>query len=102
MPTTAIAVKGDWVPVQTMLQWIPHLGNIGNIEKLYYTTTAASVEYALVSLHVSSRQNANWVWGSFENQLNPGRGYTVGCFHRLHAETPAALPNKAAVNAQYG
>lgn len=23
MPTSAISVKGDWVPVQTLLQWIP-------------------------------------------------------------------------------
>jgi len=102
MPTMAIAVKGDWVPVQTLLQWIPELSDIGNIEKLYYTTTAASVEYALLSLHVSSRQNANWVWGTFEHQMNPGRCDTMGCFDSFGAEIPAVPPNKAAVNTQYG
>jgi hypothetical protein len=102
MPMTSIAIKGDWVPVQTLLQWLPELSDIGNIEKLYYTTTAASVEYALVSLHVSSRQNANWVWGTFEHRLNPGRCDTIGCFDSFGAETPAVLPNKAAANSQYG
>ena len=102
MPTTAISVKADWVPVQTLLQWIPQLGNIGNIQKLYYTTTAASVEYALVALHVSSRQNPNWVWGTFEHQMNPGRCDSIGCFDSFGAVIPAVFPNKSAVNTQYG
>lgn len=102
MPTSVIALKGDWVPVQTMLQWIPQLGDIANIDKLYYTTTSDSVEYALVALHVSSRQNPNWVWGTFEHQLNPGRCDSIGCFDSFGAEIPAVLPNKAAVNTQYG
>jgi hypothetical protein len=102
MPPEAISVKGDWVPVQTLLQWIPQLSNIGNIEKLYYTTTADSVEYALVSLHVSSRQNPNWVWGTFEHQMNPGRCDSIGCFDSFGAEIPAVFPNRTAVNTQYG
>jgi hypothetical protein len=102
MPTSAIAVKGDWVPVQTLLQWIPKLGNVGNIEKLYYTTTSASVEYALVALHASSRQNPNWVWGTFEHQMNPGRCDSIGCFDTFGARIPAVYPNKTAVNTQYG
>jgi len=102
MPTTAISVKGDWVPVQTLLQWIPQLGDVSNIEKLYYTTTAESVEYALLALHVSSRQNPNWVWGTFEHQMNPGRCDSIGCFDSFGAMNPAVLPNKTAANTQYG
>jgi hypothetical protein len=102
MPASAIAVKGDWVPVQTLLQWIPRLGSIDKIKKLYYTATSASVEYALVSLHVSSRQNPNWVWGTFEHQMNPGRCDNLGCFDTFGAEKPAIAPNKAAINTQYG
>jgi hypothetical protein len=102
MPTGAIAVKGDWVPVQTMLQWIPQLGSVAKVEKLYYTTTANSVEYALVSLHVSSRQNPNWVWATFEHQLNPGRCDSIGCYDSYGAKIPAVLPNNVAVNSQYG
>jgi hypothetical protein len=102
MPTSAISVKGDWVPVQTLLQWIPQLGSIGNIEKLYYTTTSDSVQYALVSLHVSSRQNPNWVWGTFEHQMNPGRCDQIGCFDSFGAVKPAVHPNKKEINTQYG
>jgi hypothetical protein len=102
MPTTAIAVKGDWVPLVTLLQWIPQLGSIDNIKSLYYTTTADTVEYALVSLHVSSRQNPNWVWGTFEHQMNPGRCDSIGCFDSFGAEIPAVLPDKSAVNTEYG
>jgi hypothetical protein len=102
MPTSAISVKGDWVPVQTLLQWLPQLGGVDAIKKLYYTTTAASVEYALLALHVSSRQNPNWVWGTFEHQLNPGRCDSIGCFDSFGAVIPAVFPDKAAVNTQYG
>jgi hypothetical protein len=102
MPTASIALKGDWVPLPTLLQWIPQLGSLDNIRKLYYTTTSNSVEYALLSLHVASRQNTNWVWGTFENQMNPGRCDYIGCFDSFGAETPAVAPNRKAYNTQYG
>jgi len=102
MPTEAISVKGDWVPVQTLLQWLPSLGSITNIQKLYYTNTSNGVEYALVSLHVSSRQNTNWVWGTFEHQMNPGRCDDIGCYDTFGATNPAVVPNRQAVNTQYG
>src|SRR5262245_5935945 len=41
MPTSAIAVKGDWVPVQTLRQWVPKIGTLDNLRKLYYTGTSA-------------------------------------------------------------
>ena len=102
MPPESIAVKGDWVPVQTLVQWIPSIGGVGNVAKLYHTATVDSVEYALVSLHVSSRQNPNWVWGTFEHHLNPGRCDFMGCFDSFGAEIPAVPPNKTAFNSQYG
>jgi hypothetical protein len=102
MPTSAISVKGDWIPVQTLLQWIPQLGSVSNIQNLYYTATVSSVQYALVSLHVSSRQNPNWVWGTFEHQMNPGRCDSIGCFDSFGAMTPVVPPNRTAVNTQYG
>lgn len=102
MPTDALSVKGDWVPVETLLQWIPELGSIDNIRKLYYTTTSDAVEYGLVSLHVSSRQNPNWVWGTFEHQMNPGRCDYIGCFDTFGATIPAVDPNRTEYNTQYG
>lgn len=102
MPTSAIAVKGDWVPVQTLLQWLPQIGGLDNLEELYYTGTSDGVEYALVSLHVSSRQNTNWVWGTFEHQLTPGRCDDIGCFDTFGAADPEIRPNLTAINTEYG
>ena len=102
MPVESIAVKGDWIPLPALLRWIPQLGDIANIRKLYYTQTVGSVEYALLSLHVSSRQNPNWVWGTFEHQMNPGRCDYIGCFDSFGAQTPAVPPSRTAVNTQYG
>ncbi|MGB3549615.1 MAG: hypothetical protein WA993_02920 [Candidatus Binatus sp.] len=102
MPPQSVAVKGDWIPLPTLLQWIPQLGDVATIKKLYYTATVSSVEYALVAMHVSSRQNPNWVWGTFEHQMNPGRCDAIGCFDSFGAQIPAVQPNRTAVNTQYG
>jgi hypothetical protein len=102
MPLTSIAIKADWIPLPALLQWIPELGDIANIRKLYYTTTVDKIEYAAVAIHVSSRQNPNWVWGTFEHQKNPGRCDAIGCFDSFGAQNPIVPPNKAAINTQYG
>jgi hypothetical protein len=85
-----------------MLELIPELGNIPNIEKMYYTTTVDSIVYALVSMHVASRQNENWVWGTFEHHMNPGRCDSIGCFDTFGAEISEIAPNQKTPNTQYG
>lgn len=102
MPDSAVAVKGDWVPVQTLLEWIPSLTSLDSIRRVYYTNTSEGQEYALVSLHVSSRQNANWVWGTFEHRMNPGRCDDLGCYDTFGAVVRAVAPNHARTNTQYG
>lgn len=102
MPTEAVSVKGDWIPVRTLLRWVPQLRTVANVRRLYYTNFSDSVEYALVSLHVSSRQNTNWVWGTYEHQMNPGRCDQIGCFDTFGATIPAVRPNQRQVNTQYG
>lgn len=44
MPTDALSLKGDWVPVKDLLQWIPELGSVENIRKQYYINTSEGVE----------------------------------------------------------
>jgi hypothetical protein len=102
MPTSAVSIKGDWVPVQTLLQWIPAIGSLDQLRTLYYTGASNGVEYALVSLHVSSRQNANWVWGTFEHQMSPGRCDDLGCYDSFGAAKPVVRPNRTGINTQYG
>lgn len=102
MPTDSIAVKGDWIPLPTLLQWVPQLHNMETIRKLYYIISSSGVEFALVSMHVSSRQNPDWVWATFEHEMNPGRCDYIGCFDSFGARLSAVPPNKLAVNTQYG
>lgn len=102
MPVESIAIKFDWIPLRALMQWIPQLSDIATIRKLYYTTTVSSVEYALVAMHVSSRQNKDWVWGTFEHQMNPGRCDAIGCFDSFGAQIPAVLPDRSQFNSQYG
>jgi hypothetical protein len=102
MPTSAISIKGDWVPVQTLLKWIPELGSVERIRQLYYTGVADKVEYAVVALHVSSRQNPNWVWGTFEHQKSPGRCDDLGCHDSFGAVKHVVAPDRSAINTQYG
>jgi hypothetical protein len=102
MPAESLSVKGDWVPVTTLLRWIPSLGSIERVRSTYYTAMSGGVEYAVVSLHVSSRQNANWVWGTFEHELNPGRCDDIGCFDTFGAQVAAVPPDRRAINTQYG
>jgi hypothetical protein len=102
MPLEAIAVKADWVPVVTLLRWLPPIESIANIRKFYHTTISEGTEYALLSLHISSRQNANWVWGTLEHQMTPGRCDYIGCHDTFGAMVPEVAPNKTAFNTQYG
>jgi len=102
MPTASISVKGDWVPVQTLLQWIPAIGSVERARQLYYVTVSEKTEYALVSLHMASRQNPNWVWGTLEHRLTPGRCDDLGCFDTFGALVPAVPPARNAVNTDYG
>jgi hypothetical protein len=102
MRPDAIAIKGDWVPLPALLQWIPALGNLDNVRNEYYTTTSNGTEYALVAMHVASRRNPNWVWGTFEHQMNPGRCDYMGCFDTFGAQVAAVPPNLSEYNAGYG
>lgn len=102
MPTESIALKADWVPLPSLLAWVPELKGVADARSLYHTTLVNSVEYALVALHVSSRQNPNWVWATFEHEMNPGRCDDIGCWDTFGAVTAAVPPNHKVVNGQYG
>ena len=102
MPTSAISVKGDWVPLGALQKWLPHVGSVERIRTLYYTGVSENIEYALVSMHVSSRQNPNWVWGTFEHQNNPGRCDDLGCFDSYGARLAEVAPQRRLPNSQYG
>ena len=51
---------------------------------------------------MSSRQNTNWVWGTFEHQMTPGRCDDIGCFDTFGTTRPEVPPTREEVNTQYG
>lgn len=102
MPKASISVKSNWVPVADLLKWIPTLKTADDVRKNYYVYTTGSVEYALVAMHLSSAWNPEWVWATFEHELNPGRCDTTGCYDRFGARKKVVAPNLRAANTQYG
>lgn len=102
MPKDSIAIKADWVPVTTIMQWVPNLTSKADVRRYYYTTYSDGVEYGLVAMHLSSAWNPKWVWGTFEHQFNPGRCDATGCYDSFGAVKPAVQPNYQKANTQYG
>jgi hypothetical protein len=104
LPVDAVEVKADWLPLQTLIDWLANNQvtlSAAQVRKKYYTTVSGGQRYALVSLHVNSKEIPNWVWASFEHQDNPGRCDTMGCHDGFGATTATIAPALNA-NTQYG
>jgi hypothetical protein len=83
-PLESMEVKANWVPV----------GNRSPAE--YHVNTASdNKRYALVSMHVISKQVPNWTWATFEHKDNPGRCDIIGCHDRFGAVVQDVAPNPA-------
>jgi len=94
-PIDAIEVKADWIPVNQLQSW--NGVTASQAPSLYHvnTVTAAGgqpVAYALVAMHLISKQVPNWTWATFEHWKNPGRCDLIGCsdsFGAVMANVPA-------------
>src|SRR6202042_997452 len=68
-PLDAIEVKANWKPVTP-----------GMNTSLYHVNTASDgQQYALVSMHIISKEIPNWTWATFEHMNNLGRCDFIGC-----------------------
>jgi hypothetical protein len=73
-PLESMEVKANWVPV----------GNRSPSE--YHINTASdNKRYALVSMHIISKQVPNWTWATFEHKDNLGRCDFIGCHDKFGA-----------------
>jgi hypothetical protein len=111
LPSSAIEVKAEWVPVANLVDWInntirptPPL-TPALVRQLYHTNSVyngiSNVEFALVSLGFSSKQIKDWVWATFEHQLSPGRCDDIGCRDAFGAAIANVAP-KNPPNQYYG
>jgi hypothetical protein len=83
-PIDSIEVKANWKPA----------GNRSPSE--YHINTASDGKrYALVSMHIISKQIPNWTWATFEQKDNPGRCDYIGCHDTFGATVTDVLPHDA-------
>lgn len=104
LPTSAVEVKADWLPIDTLITWLGANGvtlTPAQVKQRYYTTVSEGFTYGLVSVHISTKEIPNWVWASFEHEDNPGRCDTMGCHDSFGARKATVAPQTTA-NTQYG
>lgn len=83
-PLESMEVKANWVPA----------GNRSPTE--YHINTASDTKsYALVSMHIISKQVPNWTWATFEHKDNLGRCDLIGCRDRFGAVIADVDPHRS-------
>jgi len=80
-PIGAIEVKANWVPA----------GNKSPSE-FYINMASDNNRYALVSMHITSKQIPNWTWATFEHKDNLGRCEYTGCHDNFGAMVKDVAP----------
>jgi hypothetical protein len=73
-PIDSMEIKADWVPV----------GNRSPSD-FYINTASDGKRYALVAMHVISKEVPNWTWATFEHKDNLGRCDFIGCHDKFGA-----------------
>jgi hypothetical protein len=92
-PVDAIEVKANWVPVNAIPNFTNNQVTVAQVSQLYHVNSDKNGnKYALVSMHIISKQVPNWTWATFEHPFNPGRCDIIGCRDAFGAEKPVA-PN---------
>lgn len=95
-PVDAVEVKTNWLPVSRLATYYPGVPqNQFFIATDMVPTPAGSqpVAYALIAMHVISKQVPNWTWATFEHQGNRGRCDFLGCkdiFGAVDRDVPPA------------
>jgi hypothetical protein len=83
-PIESMEVKANWVPV----------GNRSPAD-FHINTASDNKRYALISMHIISKQVPNWTWATFEHMDNPGRCDIIGCHDKFGAVVQDVAPNPA-------
>jgi len=73
-PTDSVEVKTNWLPASLIPQYYA-----GAKESDFYVVNVRGKPYAMIAMHVISKQVPNWTWATFEHQGNLGRCDFIGC-----------------------
>lgn len=85
-PTDSVEVKANWTPIE----------QVTNPANYHVNTTPSGKRFALVSMHIISKQIPNWTWATFEHQENKGRCDYIGCKDNYGAVVPFVAPEPVA------
>jgi hypothetical protein len=100
-PPESLEIKANWYPVISTMDpsksGIPgYTGTSADAASVYHVNTASDgKQYALVAMHVISKQVPNWTWATFEHKNNPARCDILGCKDLFGAVTANVPPNQA-------
>jgi hypothetical protein len=81
-PTDAMEVKANWMPADNL-----------SPTDFYINTASDGKAYALVAMHLISKQVPNWTWATFEHKDNPGRCDFIGCHDHFGAVVADVPPH---------
>ena len=95
-PVDSVEVKTNWIPVSKLATYYPGVPQSQFFIATDMVPTPAGsqpVAYALIAMHVISKQVPNWTWATFEHQGNRGRCDFLGCkdiFGAVDKDVPPA------------
>jgi hypothetical protein len=88
-PIDSIEVKANWKPAANR-----------SPSEFHINTASDGKRYALVAMHIISKQVPNWTWATFEQKDNLGRCDYIGCRDSFGA-TVVDLPAHASPGGRY-
>lgn len=101
-PIESIEIKIDWVPMED----VPEPDR-----SAFYSSYAVTVdedgnqgtaqEYALVAMHISTKDIPTWFWATWMNEKVLGRCDYIGCKDEFGVEGPAFTPPNDTANYPY-
>jgi hypothetical protein len=100
-PPDAIEIKMNWLPVSALGTYYPGVSQ----DQFYLSDLlfeGKKVKFALIAMHVISKQVPNWTWATFEHQANRGRCDFLGCHDTFGAVNPNVAPVNDAKGANQG
>ena len=104
-PNDAVEIKIDWIPVPTLIQFLKNNGVTATpdvVAQNYFVTRQDNTQYAMASVHISTKESSSWLWATFEHKWNPGRCDTMGCYDAYGVPPPlTSIPPAATSNTQY-
>jgi hypothetical protein len=96
-PIDSIEVKANWIAIGDIPKWTNNQVTMLDASKFFHiNSNRAGEKFALVAMHIITKQVPNWTWATFESRFNPGRCDILGCRDAFGAKDAVVAPMKNA------